>query len=232
VLIDFSSHILDRGLASLTARAGVAHVIGTPACRRRTSKRLAEAARKTVIVRSGNMSLGVNLLACWSSARRGPSGRLGTPRSLKSPPAEGGCSSGTAFASGRGGGSRRGVNLSEHSARRPDGLTGRASWGYRFREPARRHGHCDHSVIFAGVGERIEFSACGRGRGIFARGALAAALWTRVRPRPLFDGRRARSFRWLIDTGACKHESHARPRSPGESEWNARNLFTGWKNRT
>jgi 4-hydroxy-tetrahydrodipicolinate reductase len=42
-------------------------------------------------------------------------------------------------------------------------------------------------VIFAGMGERIEFSHRAEDRGIFARGALAAALWTRGRGPGLYS---------------------------------------------
>ena len=82
-MIDFSSPSASVALASLTARAGVAHVIGTTGLSEGDLEAIAEAAQKTVIVRSGNMSLGVNLLAVLVSARRGPLGRLGTPKLSK-----------------------------------------------------------------------------------------------------------------------------------------------------
>src|SRR5262249_54817305 len=50
-------------LAALTAEARIAHVIGTTGLTGEDETRLAEAAKRAVIVKSGNMSLGVNLLA-------------------------------------------------------------------------------------------------------------------------------------------------------------------------
>jgi 4-hydroxy-tetrahydrodipicolinate reductase len=45
----------------------------------------------------------------------------------------------------------------------------------------------DHSVIFAGPGERIELSHKAEDRGIFARGAVQAALWGRERKPGLYS---------------------------------------------
>ncbi len=39
----------------------------------------------------------------------------------------------------------------------------------------------DHQVIFAGAGERIELAHRAEDRGIFARGAVKAALWAHGR---------------------------------------------------
>jgi 4-hydroxy-tetrahydrodipicolinate reductase len=44
----------------------------------------------------------------------------------------------------------------------------------------------DHTVIFAGDGERIEVSHRASDRGIFARGAVKAALWGRGKGPGLF----------------------------------------------
>jgi 4-hydroxy-tetrahydrodipicolinate reductase len=40
----------------------------------------------------------------------------------------------------------------------------------------------EHSVIFAGAGERIELSHRAEDRALFARGAVKAALWARDKP--------------------------------------------------
>ena len=82
----------------------------------------------------------------------------------------------------------RGVDLSENSARGRDGLTGPRKTGY-IGFASLRGGTVigDHTVIFAGAGERIEFSHRAEERGIFARGALAAALWTRGKPPGLYS---------------------------------------------
>ena len=49
--------------AELTARQGLVHVIGTTGLTSEDDKLIAEAGKRAVIVKSGNMSLGVNRLA-------------------------------------------------------------------------------------------------------------------------------------------------------------------------
>ncbi|HEY0352620.1 MAG TPA: 4-hydroxy-tetrahydrodipicolinate reductase, partial [Enterovirga sp.] len=91
--------------------------------------------------------------------------------------------SGTALLLGEAAAEGRAVTLEERSVRSRDGYTG-----------ARREGDIgfatlrggsvvgDHSVIFAGPGERIELRHHAEDRGIFARGAIRAALWAAGRP--------------------------------------------------
>jgi 4-hydroxy-tetrahydrodipicolinate reductase len=45
----------------------------------------------------------------------------------------------------------------------------------------------EHRVIFAGPGERIELAHIATDRGIFARGAVRAALWGRGRGPGLYS---------------------------------------------
>ena len=189
VLIDFSSPSSTVALANLTARAGVAHVIGTTGLSEGDLEAIAEAARKTVIVRSGNMSLGVNLLAVLverAARALGPAWdaeivEMHHRLKVDAP-------SGTALLLGEAAARGRGVNLSEHSARGRDGLTGpRKAGDIGFASLRGGTVIGDHSVIFAGVGERIEFSHRAEDRGVFARGALAAALWTRGRSPGLYS---------------------------------------------
>jgi 4-hydroxy-tetrahydrodipicolinate reductase len=189
VLIDFSSPSSTVALASLTARAGVAHVIGTTGLSEGDLEAIAEAARRTVIVRSGNMSLGVNLLAALverAARALGPAWdaeivEMHHRLKVDAP-------SGTALLLGEAAARGRGVNLSEHSARGRDGLTGpRKAGDIGFASLRGGTVIGDHSVIFAGVGERIEFSHRAEDRGVFARGALAAALWTRGRAPGLYS---------------------------------------------
>jgi 4-hydroxy-tetrahydrodipicolinate reductase len=45
----------------------------------------------------------------------------------------------------------------------------------------------EHSVIFAGDGERIELRHVAEDRSLFARGALRAALWARGRKPGLYS---------------------------------------------
>jgi len=189
VIVDFSSPAATVALAKLAARAKVAHVIGTTGLSSDDLEAIAEAAKETVVVRSGNMSLGVNLLAglveraaralgpAWDAEIVEMHHRL----KVDAP-------SGTALLLGEAVAHGRGIDLSQNSARGRDGLTGPRKSG-EIGFAALRGGTVigDHSVIFAGAGERIELSHRAEDRGIFARGALAAALWTRGRPAGLYS---------------------------------------------
>jgi 4-hydroxy-tetrahydrodipicolinate reductase len=80
------------------------------------------------------------------------------------------------------------VDLATHSARGRDGVTGARPTG-EIGFASLRGGTVvgDHTVIFAGAGERIELSHRAEDRGVFARGALAAALWTRGKAPGLYS---------------------------------------------
>jgi 4-hydroxy-tetrahydrodipicolinate reductase len=45
----------------------------------------------------------------------------------------------------------------------------------------------DHSVVFAGPGESLTISHHAADRGLFAAGAVKAALWAHPRPPGLYD---------------------------------------------
>src|SRR5512139_477509 len=62
-VVDFSSPAATVAVARAAAAARVAHVIGTTGLSAEDLAAIDAAARQTVVVRSGNMSLGVNLLA-------------------------------------------------------------------------------------------------------------------------------------------------------------------------
>ena len=82
----------------------------------------------------------------------------------------------------------RDVPLEDHSVRGRDGHTGVREKG-AIGFAALRGGTVvgDHSVIFAGPGERIELTHKAEDRRIFARGALQAALWGRSRKPGLYS---------------------------------------------
>src|ERR1700736_5736198 len=62
-LLDFTVPAATVVLAELTARKGLVHVIGTTGLTGENDELIAEAAKRAVIIKSGNMSMGVNLLA-------------------------------------------------------------------------------------------------------------------------------------------------------------------------
>ena len=188
-VIDFSSPAATVATARAAADAGVAHVIGTTGLTNEDLEAIAQAATRNVVVRSGNMSLGVNLLAVLvekAAKALGPAWdaeivEMHHKLKVDAP-------SGTALLLGEAVAKGRGIDLVAHSARGRDGLTGPRKAG-DIGFAALRGGTVvgDHTVIFAGVGERIEFAHHAEDRGIFARGALAAALWTRGKAPGLYS---------------------------------------------
>ena len=62
-VIDFTTPQATVALAVLAAQAGIIHVIGTTGLSEGDEAKLKDTAKSAVIVKSGNMSLGVNLLA-------------------------------------------------------------------------------------------------------------------------------------------------------------------------
>jgi len=183
-VIDFTTPEATVAHAQLTAQARCVHVIGTTGFSDDDIAALDAAARHATIVRAGNMSLGVNLLtrlvqqvaAALDSdfdievVERHHRHKVDAP-------------SGTALMLGEAAAAGRGVNLSEVTESGRDGITGpRAENAIGFS--AIRGGDIvgEHDVIFAGPGERIVVSHIATDRGIFARGALKAALWGQGKP--------------------------------------------------
>ncbi|MBY6242964.1 4-hydroxy-tetrahydrodipicolinate reductase [Methylosinus sp. Sm6] len=188
-LIDFSTPAATIALAAQAAEARVAHVIGATGLSREDLAAIAAAAERNVVVRSGNMSLGVNLLAALverAAEALGPAWdaeivEMHHKMKVDAP-------SGTALLLGEAAARGRGVELSEHSARARDGMTGpRRAGDIGFASLRGGTVVGDHMVIFAGAGERIELAHRAEDRGIFARGAIAAALWTRGRAAGLYS---------------------------------------------
>jgi len=155
------------------------HVIGTTGFAPADLDRLAAAARHAVIVRAGNMSLGVNLLM---QLTRQVAGALGEDWDIEVVEAHHrhkiDAPSGTALMLGQSAAEGRGVDLAQISDRGRDGITGERVPGH-IGFAAIRGGDVvgEHDVIFAGPGERLVLRHIAGDRRVFARGALAAALW-------------------------------------------------------
>lgn len=181
VVVDFSSPEATMELVQIAAKFNVAHVIGTTGLTNNDLNAIAQAAKDTVIVRSGNMSLGVNLLAVLverAAKALGPAWdaeivEMHHRLKVDAP-------SGTALMLGEAVAHGRGIDLANHTTRGRDGITGpRIAGDIGFASLRGGSVVGNHSVLFAGTGERIELAHYAEDRGIFARGALAAALWTR-----------------------------------------------------
>ena len=155
----------------------------------RTSKRSRSRARSAVVVKSGNISLGVNLLAALTKrvAKTLDDSfdieivEMHHNKKIDAP-------SGTALMFGRAAAEGRGIDLAAHSARGRDGETGARKAG-DIGFASLRGGTVvgEHSVIFAGPAERIELVHRAEDRMIFARGALHAALWARGQKPGLYS---------------------------------------------
>jgi 4-hydroxy-tetrahydrodipicolinate reductase len=188
-LIDFTTPQATVVLAALAAQAGIIHIIGTTGLSQDDEAKLQEAARAAVVVKSGNMSLGINLLAALAKRVARTLGEdfdieileMHHNRKVDAP-------SGTALLLGRAAAEGRGVALGERSIRARDGETGARKPG-DIGFAALRGGTVigDHSVIFAGPGERLELSHKAEDRMIFARGALRAALWARGKKAGIYS---------------------------------------------
>jgi 4-hydroxy-tetrahydrodipicolinate reductase len=187
-ILDFSTPAASVEFAALAAQARIVHIIGTTGLSAEDLKSIAAAARHATIVRSGNMSLGVNLLAALTRRAARALGEdfdieiveMHHRMKVDAP-------SGTALLLGEAAAEGRGIDLATHSARGRDGITGaRKSGDIGFA--ALRGGSVigDHSVIFAGAGERIVLSHLAEDRALFVGGALKAALWARGRKPGLY----------------------------------------------
>ena len=139
--------------------------------------------------------------------------------------------SGTALMLGRAAAEGRGIDLAQRSVRGRDGMTGaRRAGDIGFASLRGGTVVGEHSVIFAGPAERVELTHRAEDRMIFARGALHAALvGARQEARALFDGRCAGPEGYLSCGVERMGDRILVLVRHGESEWNLKNLFTGWR---
>ncbi|WP_146346339.1 4-hydroxy-tetrahydrodipicolinate reductase [Falsiphaeobacter marinintestinus] len=178
-VIDFTAPAATLEFAKLAAQARAVHVIGTTGMTDEQIAKLAPAARHAVIVRAGNMSLGVNLLV---QLTKKVAAALDEDFDIEVIEAHHrhkvDAPSGTALMLGEAAAEGRGVTLSEVADRGRDGITGARETGH-IGFSAIRGGDIvgEHDVLFAAPGERIVLRHLASDRAIFARGALKAALW-------------------------------------------------------
>lgn len=188
-IIDFTAPRATAAFAALTAKYGIVHVIGTTGFDAAGESAIKDAAAKATIIKAGNMSLGVNLLALLTQKVAAALGEdydieiveMHHRMKVDAP-------SGTALMLGEAAAKGRGVGLAERSVRVRDGHTGARKAG-DIGFATLRGGSVvgDHTVIFAGDGERIELTHLAADRGIFARGAVKAAVWGKGRAPGLYS---------------------------------------------
>jgi len=177
-VIDFSTPESSLALAKLAARHALVHVVGTTGLTPAQLNALKRAGQTARIVQSGNMSLGVNLLA--SLVERAAASldgydieilELHHRMKVDAP-------SGTALLLGESAAKGRNVKLDKARLAPRDGMTGarkRGAIGFASLRGGTVVG--EHRVILAGEHERIELTHVAEDRSIFAQGALRAALW-------------------------------------------------------
>jgi 4-hydroxy-tetrahydrodipicolinate reductase len=187
-VLDFTVPAATVAFSELAAQARIAHIAGTTGLSDADAEKLEAAARHAVVVKSGNMSLGVNLLAALTKKVAAALDadydieivEMHHRNKVDAP-------SGTAHMLGHAAAEGRGVALNDHSAWTRHGHTGqrkRGDIGFQALRGGTVVG--DHTVIFAGPHERVELTHRAEDRGIFSRGAVKAALWARGRKPGLY----------------------------------------------
>lgn len=177
-VLDFTSPAASVPLSELAAQARIVHVIGTTGFSDEDLARLRASARHAVIVKSGNMSMGVNLLAALvrEAAKALPNFDVEIVEMHHRLKVD--APSGTALLLGEAAATGRQVSLKENQIRARDGQTGvRKDGAIGFASLRGGTVVGDHTVTLTGPFERIELTHRAEDRMIFAQGALAAARW-------------------------------------------------------
>jgi 4-hydroxy-tetrahydrodipicolinate reductase len=188
-VLDFTAPEASLAYADLSAQARIVHVMGTTGLQPEHDARLKAAARHCRIVRSGNMSLGVNLVAALlrrAAAVLGPDYDIEIVEMHHRHKVD--APSGTALLLGQAAAQGRAIELAQHSVRARDGHTGpRPEGAIGFATLRGGSVVGDHTAVLAGPGERIELTHRAESREIFARGAIRAALWAFDKKPGIYD---------------------------------------------
>ena len=180
-VIDFTVPAATIANVAIAAQRGLVHVIGTTGLSASDNAVIRSVTSRAIVVQSGNMSLGVNLLAAL--VKRVAKSldedfdievlEMHHKMKIDAP-------SGTALMLGQAAADGRGIELGQRAVRSRDGYTGErrdGDIGFATLRGGTVVG--DHTVIFAGADERIELSHKAGDRALFASGAVKAALWAR-----------------------------------------------------
>jgi 4-hydroxy-tetrahydrodipicolinate reductase len=183
-VIDFTSPKTSVEIAALAAQARIVHVIGTTGFSPDDEARIAAASRHAVIVKSGNMSLGVTLLAALvkQAARALPDFDIEIVEMHHRQKVD--APSGTALLLGRAAAEGRNIVLDDKMVKAHDGARSDGAIGFASLRGGTVIG--EHEVVLAGTGERIVLSHVAEDRTIFAHGAIKAALWGKGRKPGLY----------------------------------------------
>jgi 4-hydroxy-tetrahydrodipicolinate reductase len=188
-ILDFTAPAASVMLAGEAAQRGLIHIIGTTGCTSEDEAAIDRAAKAGArIVKSGNFSLGVNVLAALvrkaAAALDGWDVEILEMHHSKKVDAP----SGTALLLGNAAAEGRQIALKDHTVAVRYGHTGARKAG-DIGFAALRGGTVigDHTVILAGQGERLELIHRAEDRSLFAQGAIRAALWARDKPAGRYD---------------------------------------------
>ena len=188
-ILDFTTPASSVAAAAHAAAAGVAHILGTTGFTTDDIAAIDAAAARTVIVRAGNMSLGLNLL---TRLVRDVAAALDDGFDIEIVESHHrhkvDAPSGAALMLGEAAAEGRGVRLDDVADRGRDGITGARKTG-AIGFSSIRGGDIvgRHEVIFAGLGEIVTLGHVATDRRLFARGAVQAALWAQGRTPGHYD---------------------------------------------
>ena len=188
-IIDFTVPAATKRHADLALATGKALVIGTTGLDADVLAAITAASKQAAVVRSANMSVGVNVLLALTQKLAATLGadydieivEMHHRHKVDAP-------SGTALALGEAAAKGRGVSLSNAARRSRDGQVGARPVG-EIGFATLRGGDVvgDHTVIFAADGERIEITHKASSREVFAKGAVRAAQWSAGRGPGLYS---------------------------------------------
>lgn len=183
-VLDFTTPDTATEHAALAAQGKTVYVVGTTGLTAEHEAELTKAAKHTAIVQAPNFSVGVNVMMALTE-------RISTildddydievlemhhRHKVDAP-------SGTALGLGEAAARGRGVKLGEVAQRTRDGVIGpRKAGDIGFATLRGGDVVGEHTVVFAGDGERLEITHKAASRQIFAAGAVRAALWADGKP--------------------------------------------------
>ena len=178
-ILDFTAPAASVQFARMAGAGGTVHVMGSTGFTDKDEAAIRAAAKDAVIVKAGNMSLGVNLIV--EMTRKIAEAldedfdievlEMHHRHKVDAP-------SGTALMLGQAAADGCRIELKDRSVISREGYTGargRGDIGFATLRGGNVVG--EHSVIFAADGERVMVSHIATDRGIFARGGVKAALW-------------------------------------------------------
>src|ERR1700744_1076223 len=188
-ILDFTVPGATIANVAIAAQRGIVHVIGTTGLSASDEAVIRSVTSRAIVVKSGNMSLGVNLLAALVKRAAQSLDEIFDIEILEMHhKAKIDAPSGTAMMLGEAAAAGRQISLGDRSARGRDGITGaRRAGDIGFASLRGGTAAGDHSVIFAGPSERITLSHHAEDRVLFAHGAVKAALWAHGKKPGLYS---------------------------------------------